>query len=60
MIYLIVLSTTTKNCTPVNSEGRTGVLLLLNNYLIIDLNVLEFWLIIFILFGLQLILQGDR
>ena len=36
-----------------------GVLLLLNNYLLIDLNVLEFWPIIFILFGLQLILRGD-
>jgi hypothetical protein len=36
-----------------------GVLLLLNNYLLIELNVLDYWPVIFVLFGLQLILRGD-
>jgi hypothetical protein len=36
-----------------------GVLLLLNNFMLIPLNVLEFWPIVLILVGLQLLWRGD-
>lgn len=36
-----------------------GVFLLLNNYLLIDTNVLDYWPVILLLIGLQLLWRGD-
>jgi hypothetical protein len=36
-----------------------GILLLLNNYLLISLNVLDFWPVVLIFLGLQLLWRGD-
>lgn len=36
-----------------------GILLLLNNFMLISLNVLEFWPIVLIFIGLQLLWRGD-